>query len=130
MNHELLPGSIGEATVQVTAGNTAEAYGSGLLPVFSTPAMIALMEEAAVNCTGKYLEEGTTTVGTALNVRHLAATPMGLGVRARAELTEVSGRRLTFHVEAYDDREMIGEGTHERFIIQSDKFMTKVQTKR
>ncbi len=130
MNYELSAGLIGEAAVQVTASNTAEAYGSGLLPVFSTPAMIALMEEAAVNCTGRYLEEGVSTVGTALNVRHLAATPVGLGVRARAELTEVSGRRLTFRVEAFDDREMIGEGTHERFVIQSDKFMTKVQAKR
>lgn len=129
MNNELRTGMTGEASVRVTESNTAMAYGSGLLPVFSTPAMIALMEEAAVACTEKYLEAGASTVGTALNVRHLAATPVGMGVRARAELTVVAGRKLTFQVEAFDDREKIGEGTHERFIILADKFMSKVQAK-
>lgn len=130
MNNELKPGIAGEASVRVTERNTAMAYGSGLLPVFSTPAMIALMEEAAVACTEQYLEEGYSTVGTALNVRHLAATPVGMGVRARAQLTEIAGRKLTFQVEAFDDREKIGEGTHERFMILADKFMSKVQAKR
>ena len=129
MRKELLPGLIGEASVQVSEGNTAQAYGSGLLPVFATPAMIALMEEAAVNCTEGCLEPVSSTVGTSLTVCHLAATPLGLRVRAQAELLEVAGRRLVFKVQAFDDHELIGEGTHERFIIKVDKFMAKVQAK-
>lgn len=125
----LAPGLVGEAQVEVTEENTALRYGSGLVPVFATPAMVGLMEGAAVNCAAPYLEEGTTTVGTRISVSHAAATPVGLTVRAEATLTGVDGRRLIFAVKAWDDRELIGEGDHERFIIKTAKFIDKANAK-
>ncbi|MDO5111248.1 MAG: thioesterase family protein [Clostridia bacterium] len=116
---------------QTTVGteNIASTYSSGSLPVFATPAMLALMEQAAHTCVQPYLEEGQGTVGTLLNVKHLAATPLGMGVRAECELIEVDRRRLVFTVCAYDDVERIGEGVHERFIIDDSRFMEKARTK-
>ena len=106
------------------------AVGSGLLPVFATPQMIALMENAAVDATQASLEEGQGTVGTRLDVSHDAATPVGMQVWAEAEVTAVDGRKLTFAVTAYDEAGPIGKGTHERFIIQNDKFLAKAQGKK
>lgn len=119
-------GLTGEAHAVVSAENIASTYASGTLPVFATPAMLALMENAAQNSVQPYLGAGQGTVGTRLDVRHLAATPLGMAVRAESELIEIDRRRLTFRVRAYDERELIGEGVHERFIIDAEKFMQKV----
>ena len=122
-------GMKGRAETVVTAENTAQAVGSGLVPVFATPWMIALMENAAVNAVQAQLAADEGTVGTRLDVTHDAATPIGLKVWAEAEVTAVEGRKLTFAVSAYDEREKIGGGTHERFIIKPEKFWAKTQAK-
>ena len=109
--------------------HTASAFGSGDLFVFSTPMMIGLMENAALNCAALGLEEGFSTVGTYLDVKHMAATPMGQKVTATAELIEIDNKKLTFKVEAFDAVEKIGEGTHGRYIIDSKKFLERVQQK-
>ena len=119
----------GRAETVVAEGNTAAAVGSGLLPVFATPQMIALMEGAAVNAVQACMEEDQGTVGTHLDVSHDAATPIGMKVWAEAELTAVDGRKLTFTVAAYDEAGPIGRGTHERFVITPSKFMGKVEGK-
>ena len=123
-------GSKGRAECVVNEHNTAAAVGSGLLPVFATPQMIALMENAAVNAVQSQLEEGQGTVGTRLDVSHDAATPIGMKVWAEAELTAVDGRKLTFSVAAYDEAGPIGKGVHERFVIQNDRFLSKAQSKK
>ncbi len=127
---ELTVGIKGLAEVEVTPANTAAALGSGALPVFSTPSMIALMEKASLESVQPYLEAGQGTVGTALDVKHLAATPIGMTVRAESELTEIDRRRLVFRVEVFAGGEKIGEGTHERFVIDNERFMAKAQAKR
>ena len=114
----------------VTPENTAAAVGSGALPVFATPYMIALMENAACNAIADGLEEGQSSVGTKLDVSHDAATPVGMHVTARAELVEVDRRRLVFRVTAEDDAGPIGQGTHERFLIMADKFLAKAEAKK
>ncbi len=126
---ELNIGLKGRAETTVTPENTAQAVGSGLVPVFATPYMIALMENAAVNAVQAALSADEGTVGTRLDVTHDAATPIGLKVWAEAELTAVEGRKLTFAVAAYDEREQIGGGTHERFIIKPEKFVARAQAK-
>ncbi len=126
---ELNIGLKGRAETTVTPDNTAQAVGSGLVPVFATPYMIALMENAAVNAVQAALAPDEGTVGTRLDVTHDAATPIGLKVWAEAELTAVEGRKLTFAVAAYDEREQIGGGTHERFIIKPEKFLARAQAK-
>jgi predicted thioesterase len=132
MNFEdvLKPGLAGEKTEAVTDGNTAQSLGSGGLPVYATPAMIALMEGAAVNAVNRLLPPGWSTVGTGLEVKHLAATPAGLGVRAAAELLEIDGRRLRFRVEAFDSVDRIGEGYHDRFIVENERFLKKAAGKK
>ena len=119
-------GAVGTASTVVTPENTAAAVGSGALPVFATPYMIALMENAACNAIADGLEEGQSSVGTKLDVSHDAATPVGMHVTAKAELVEVDRRRLVFRVTAEDDAGPIGQGTHERFLIMADKFLAKV----
>ena len=126
---ELLPGLVGEATLVVEERHTARHLGSGGVNVLATPIMIALMEEAGRNAMEHLLEPGQLTVGAALDVKHLAPTPMGMQVTARAELLAVDGRMLTFHVEAHDECEKVGEGTHVRAIINLEKFMARVQAK-
>lgn len=123
-------GMKGRAETVVTPENTAAAVGSGLVPVFATPAMIALMENAAVNAVQEALEEGQGTVGTLLNVTHDAATPVGMKVWAEAEITAVEGRKLTYTVTAFDEAGPIGKGEHQRFIIQADRFLAKAQAKK
>ena len=123
-------GMKGRAETVVTPENTAAAVGSGLVPVFATPAMIALMENATVNAVQAQLEEGQGTVGTLLNVSHDAATPVGMKVWAEAEITAVEGRKLTYTVAAYDEAGPIGKGEHQRFIIQTDRFLAKAQAKK
>ena len=119
------PGIKGRIELTVTKDKCAGALGSGELDVFATPAMIALMEETAWKSVAPCLQPGEGTVGTALNVRHLAATPLGLRVWCETELTLVDRRRLVFDVRVYDPFGLVGEGTHERFIIQHEKFMKK-----
>ena len=120
----------GRSETVVTEHNTADAVGSGLVPVFATPYMIALMENAACNAIADGLEEGQSSVGTKLDVSHDAATPVGMHVTAKAELVEVDRRRLVFHVTAEDDAGPIGQGTHERFLIMADKFLAKAEAKK
>ncbi len=109
--------------------NTAAAIGSGAVEVFATPAMIALMENAALDAIAPFLEENQSSVGTNISTSHLAASPLGIRVWATAEVIEVDRRRIVFAVKAFDEKEMIGEGAHERFIIQTDKFLSRAQTK-
>lgn len=126
---EMKIGITGKAEVLVGNSNTAKTMGSGDLEVFATPAMIALMEKAATQAVKEYLPEGSSTVGTMLNVKHIAATPVGMNVAAQATLIEIYGKRLLFAVEAFDGKDKIGEGQHERFIINVDKFMSRVNGK-
>ena len=119
----------GSSCFFVTLNDTAKALGSGGLDVLSTPKLIALMENAALLSVRPYLEEGSDTVGTLLNVKHLAATPVGMTVRAEAELIEIDRRRLVFSVKAWDEVELVGEGTHERFIVDMEKFTNKCNSK-
>lgn len=102
---------------------------SGTLPVFATPCMVALMEYTCMKLVEPCLEEGITTVGTVVNIRHVSPTPEGMKVHARATLTETDGRRFVFRVEAYDEAGLIGEGVHERCTVKAVRFMEKVQTK-
>ncbi|ATW27019.1 thioesterase family protein [Candidatus Formimonas warabiya] len=125
MEFNLKTGLRGEITEQVRENNTARRFGSGSIDVYATPAMIGLMEKAALSAVDPLLPEGFATVGIDLAVQHLAATPLGMTVKAKAELTELDGRRLVFRVEAADEVEKIGEGQHQRFIIQVDKFLEK-----
>lgn len=120
----------GKAVTTADDTNSAASMGSGLLPVFATPSMIALIEKAACESVAPELEEGSGTVGTLLNVKHLAATPLGMKVTAETELVEIDRRRLVFKVEAYDEKEKIGEGIHERFIINNEKFLSKCEAKK
>lgn len=121
-----------KATVNdiVTDNNTALSVGSGSLAVYATPAMLALIEKAACEALKGSIDEAETTVGTLLNVKHIAATPVGMKVSGTAELIERDGRRLVFKVEANDECGMIGEGIHERFIVNSEKFTSKTYSKK
>ncbi len=125
----LSPGIRGEKTVEVTESNTAEALGSGTLKVFATPAMIALIEATASESVAPHLEEGSSTVGTHLDVAHSAATPVGMSATCVTELVEVDRRRLVFKVTVTDAVGEIGSGTHERFVVDNAKFMSKAQSK-
>ena len=125
----LRPGLRAEKTETVSDTLTASAWGSGGLPVFATPAMIALMELTALSAVDPLLPEGWSTVGTELQVRHLAATPPGMEVRCTAELLALEGRRLLFKVEAFDEAGRIGEGTHHRFIVENSRFLQKINEK-
>lgn len=124
---ELTIGVKGRAEKIVDQTNTAKTMGSGSLDVLATPALVAMMEEAAVSALT--LSEEQSSVGVSLDIKHTAATPLGMKVWANAELIEVDRRRLVFKLEAYDEKELIGSGTHERFIIEVEKFMTKTQAK-
>ena len=125
----LQTGITGEARCLVTAETTAANLGSGELEVFATPAMIALIEKAAWQSVAPHLEEGCGTVGTALRVRHLSATPVGMEVTARTELYEIDGRRLVFKVEVRDAKGVVGDGEHERFIDKNESFLRKAKGK-
>ena len=125
---ELVPGLAAELETIVTEENTAEGLG-GSVPVFGTPALVQLMEGAAIRVLAGLLPAGTTSVGSRLDVRHLAPTPVGMHIRARAELLEVEGRRLVFRIEAWDERQQIGEATHERFVVNRERFIAKAMVK-
>ncbi len=118
-----------EVKRKVTPEITARHLGSGNVEVLATPAMIALMEQAAVQAVDPLLPPGQKTVGVAVDVKHIAPTPVGMEVRATAELVEVDGRKLLFKVEAYDEKEKVGEGLHRRVIIDLEQFASRVLSK-
>jgi len=124
---QITPGLHGERTLTVTADQTAKHLGSGGVDVFATPAMIALMERTSLSIIDPLLDQGYMSVGIEIHVRHLRATPMGQQVRARAEVTEVDGTRVTFKVEAWDETQKIGEGTHKRAIVELARFEAGLQ---
>lgn len=126
---KLEAGLIGEVTLVVATTHTASHLGSGGVDVLATPILIALMEDAARTLVDPKLDPGQMSVRVNLNVTHLAATPLGMRVTARAKLLSVDGRNLTFEVEAHDEREKIGEGTHTRAIINLDRFMARAKEK-
>lgn len=126
----LKTGIKGRQTVTVTDKNTAKTMGSGTLDVFATPAMIALMEKTAWESVAGELEEGSGTVGTSLNITHDAPTPLGMTVTCDSVLVGVEGRKLIFEVEAHDEKGIVGKGTHERFIVNEEKFQKKADEKR
>jgi predicted thioesterase len=132
MNSQIVmeAGLEGSAEIVVGEAQLASAIGSGGVRVFSTPSMIALMESAAVNAVARALMDGQTTVGTLVNVQHMAATPPGMRVRAYARLLKVHGRLLEFEIWAEDDGERIGEGTHQRAVVDLARFEQKVAAKR
>lgn len=122
----------GEQKLVVTADKLANQVGSGLVAVYATPMMIAAIENTAAGSVAPYLEEGKTTVGTLVNVSHVAATPEGMEVRVETELVEIApnGKMLTFKVAAYDEAGLIGEGTHQRAIVAKERFEAKAQAKK
>ena len=122
-------GQTATATVTVTESNIAKTMKSGSLDVVATPAMCALMEEADQAAVQPYLEEGEGTVGIALSITHEAPTPLGATVTAKAIVSAVEGRKITFDIEASDGIGIIGRGTHERFVINNEKFMAKVHSR-
>jgi fluoroacetyl-CoA thioesterase len=125
------PGLTGEMTLIVQESDTARySGGESLPPVFSTPRVIGLLERTSHNTILPFLAEGQGSVGAVVNIRHLAATPIGFTVRTRAEVLEVEGRRVKFKVEAWDNLEKIAEGEHERLIIEMGRFIDRVEKKR
>lgn len=126
---ELKEGIRNSKELTVTEEQTAATAGSGGQPVFSTPHMVALMETTAWASVEPYMDEGCSTVGTHLDIAHLSASPVGAHIKCETELVGVDGRKLTFRVSASDDAGLIGEGTHERFIINIDKFMARTEAK-
>lgn len=125
----LAVGIEGFEEVIVTKEHTAFVRKSGTLQVFATPAMVELIEETAWKSVAEELEEGCASVGTNLNIKHLSATPVGMRVSCKTTLIEIDGRKLVFTVEVADEAGVVGEGIHERFIIQADKFQKKADAK-
>ena len=126
---EITIGMNGSVSTTVEREDTAYEVGSGSLLVYATPCMVALMEGAACKAITPAMSDEKTSVGTQLNISHLSATPVGLEVWAEAEVTEVEGNAITFHITAYDEKGKIGEGTHKRFIVTTQRFLDKTYTK-
>lgn len=127
MELNLTIGLKGKEETVVEMKDTASVFGSGAAEVYATPMMIGLMEAASMNTVKEFLPEGHTTVGTSVNIKHLSATNVGKKVWAEAELIEIDRKRLTFKVDAYDEDKKIGEGTHDRFIVDEKKFMDNLK---
>jgi predicted thioesterase len=125
----LEPGLTATIELVVGAGDTAAAFASGAVDVLATPRLIGLLEEASAEAVNPVLDLGQTTVGTRVDMRHLAATPIGMRVRANAELVEVDGRILRFRIEARDEQELVAAGTHERAIVNRARFLERVAQK-
>ncbi len=119
-------GLVGEQTTTVTESLIATTFGSGSLPVYATPALIALMEAASVAAINHLLSPEQTSVGTFISVKHLAASALGQTIHARAEVTAVSDRQVSFTVQAWDSKQFVGEGTHTRFIVDIERFMKRL----
>jgi len=129
MSDALIPGVIHEIEVQTGPEHTARYFYENLPGVFATPFLAGFMERASAELINQYLESGQQSVGISMNLQHSAATPLGMSVRVRAELTVRDGKKLTFKVEAWDSVEKIGEAVHERFIINAEKFNARVTQK-
>jgi len=129
MDFNLKIGMNAKMEIVVKESETAASYGSGGVRVYATPAMIGLIENTSLNAVDPFLPEGYATVGTHLDVKHLAATPVGMKVTATAELIEIDRKKLVFKVEAFDEKDKIGEGTHSRFIIEKEKFLKMTEEK-
>ena len=127
---EVTVGLKGTVKETVNENITAEKVGSGSLPVFATPMMVALMEKAACKALENSLDEGSTTVGTKVDVEHVAATPVGMEVTVTATVTAVEGRKISFSVEAFDEAGLIGKGAHDRFVVNAEKFTSKTYAKK
>lgn len=125
MDYDMLKGLRHRETLVVEHKDTAAVYGSGALEVFATPAMIALMEKTCLESVADKIGIGDTTVGIAVNIKHLKASPIGANIRCEAELVEVDRRRLVFEVKCFEGETLVGEGIHERFVVDSEKFMSK-----
>jgi fluoroacetyl-CoA thioesterase len=125
----IVAGLVGEIEVVVQASDTADALGNRGVHVLATPRLVALLEQAAIRAVEPHLPPGGATVGTRIDVRHLAATPVGMRATIRATLREVDGRRLVFDIEGHDEAERIVEGTHERFQIDQARFLARIATK-
>ena len=125
MEYNALKGLHNSVTLVVEHKDTAAVYGSGALEVFATPAMIALMEKTCLESVADKIGEDNTTVGIAVNIKHLKASPVGSTIRCEAEITEVDRRRLVFEVKCFEGETLVGEGIHERFVVDSEKFMSK-----
>lgn len=123
-------GLIGEAITTVNSDLTAVKMGSGSVNVYATPAMVALMEAAAVSAIDPLLSEGRTSVGIEIHIRHLSATPIGEQITAMAEVTRIDAKRVIFELRAWDEHEIIGQGTHIRYIIDADEFMERLTGKK
>ncbi len=119
-------GLMGEQTTTVTESLSAITFGSGSLPVYATPALVALMENAAVAAINHLIPSHQTSVGTFISIKHLAATGLNQTIRARAEVTQVEGNQVNFTVQAWDTKQLIGEGTHTRFIVDVERFMKRL----
>lgn len=126
---ELKPGLVGTAELVVADEHTAPRVGSGMVHVLATPVMINVIEAAALDAIERLLPAGYQSLGTVLNVRHIAATPVGMKAVARAEVTKVDGRTVYFDVAVHDEKELIGDGTHERVVVNVEKFAARVQRK-
>lgn len=126
MEYDQLKGLCHSETLVVRYEDTAAVYGSGSLEVFATPAMIALMEKTCLESVNDKIGEGNTTVGIAVNIKHLKASPVGAVIRCDAKLIEVDRKRLVFEVQCFEGDTLIGEGIHERFVVDSEKFMGKL----
>ncbi len=127
---EITVGLKGTVKETVSDSNTAKAVGSGSLEVFATPMMIALMEKASCAAIQDVLEEGSTTVGTMVNIEHLSATPKGMEVTVESTVTAVDGRKISFETVAFDEAGVIGKGAHDRFIVNAEKFTSKTYSKK
>lgn len=129
LDPQIAPGRSGHAELVVADEHTAPRVGSGKIPVLATPVMINVIEAAALDAIERFLPAGHQSLGTVLNVRHIAATPVGMRVTAVAEVVAVEGRTVRFRVEARDERDLIGDGTHERVVVNVQKFDARVQAK-
>ena len=129
MEYDMLKGLHHSETLVVEHKDTAAVYGSGALEVFATPAMIALMEKTCLVGVSDKIGEGNTTVGISVNIKHLKASPVGAIIRCDAQLIEVDRKRLVFEVKCFEGDTLIGEGIHERFVVDSEKFMGKVEVR-
>ena len=125
MEYDMLKGLRHSESLVVEHKDTAAVYGSGALEVFATPAMIALMEKTCLESVADKIGQGNTTVGIAVNIKHLKASPVGSIIRCEAEIVDVDRRRLVFSVKCYEGETLVGEGIHERFVVDSEKFMNK-----
>ena len=126
MDYDMLKGLCHSETLVVEHKDTAAVYGSGSLEVFATPAMTALMEKTCLESVNAKIGEGNTTVGISVNIKHLKASPIGSLIRCDSKLVDVDRKRLVFEVQCFEGETLIGEGVHERFVVDSEKFMAKL----